>query len=109
MQALLISTYEMGRQPFGLASPAAWLRAGGWDVVCVDVSKERLRDAGGKSADVIAFHLPMHTATRLAAPVISKGRALKRAGRFCPYGLYSPLNGRWVRPAGGGAVFGGEF
>src|SRR5438094_3989956 len=25
--ALLISTYEMGRQPFGLASAAAWLRA----------------------------------------------------------------------------------
>ena len=27
MRALLISTYELGRQPFGLASPAAWLRA----------------------------------------------------------------------------------
>ena len=25
MRILLISTYEMGRQPFGLASPAAWL------------------------------------------------------------------------------------
>ena len=34
MRALLISTYEMGRQPFGLASPAAWLRAAGWDVAC---------------------------------------------------------------------------
>ena len=26
MRALLISTYELGHQPFGLASPAAWLR-----------------------------------------------------------------------------------
>ena len=41
--ALLISTYEMGRQPFGLASAAAWLRADGWDVAAVDVAKERLR------------------------------------------------------------------
>src|SRR2546427_3999501 len=27
LKVLLISTYELGRQPFGLASPAAWLRA----------------------------------------------------------------------------------
>ena len=27
MQVVLISTYELGRQPYGLASPAAWLRA----------------------------------------------------------------------------------
>src|SRR2546421_2070073 len=109
MQALLISTYQMGRQPFGLASPAAWLRAGGWDVVCVDVSKERLRDADVKSADVIAFHLPMHTATRLAAPVIAKARALNRSARICAYGLYAPLNGQWLRSIGVDAVFGGEF
>lgn len=31
MRALLVSTYEMGRQPFGLASPAAWLRDAGVD------------------------------------------------------------------------------
>jgi hypothetical protein len=29
MKAILISTYELGRQPFGLASPAAWLRDAG--------------------------------------------------------------------------------
>src|SRR5881296_2059492 len=109
MRALLISTYEMGRQPFGLASPAAWLRAGGWDVVCADVSKERLRDADVKSADVIAFHLPMHTATRLAAPVIAKARALNRSARICAYGLYAPLNASWLRSIGVDAVFGGEF
>ena len=28
----LISTYELGRQPFGLASPAAWLERAGLDV-----------------------------------------------------------------------------
>ena len=38
MRALLISTYDLGRQPFGLASPAAWLRREGVDVRCVDVS-----------------------------------------------------------------------
>src|ERR1035437_7803277 len=38
VQVLLVSTYEMGRQPFGLASPAAWLRAAGHDVTQADVS-----------------------------------------------------------------------
>ena len=51
MRALLISTYEMGRQPFGLASPAAWLRAAGSTVDCVDLSKEPLRDSLVAEAD----------------------------------------------------------
>src|SRR5919201_6017210 len=109
MQALLISTYDMGRQPFGLASPAAWLRAAGWQVVCADVSKERLREADVASADVIAFHLPMHTATRLAAPVIARCRAINRSARICAYGLYAPLNQSWLESIGVDAVFGGEF
>src|SRR5919197_488826 len=109
MQALLISTYEMGRQPFGLASPAAWLRAAGWKVVCADVSKERLREADVASADVVAFHLPMHTATRLAAPVIARCRAINRSARIGAYGLYAPLNQSWLESIGVDAVFGGEF
>src|SRR5688500_7253086 len=67
MRALLISTYDMGRQPFGLASPAAWLRRDGVDVRLVDVAKERLRSEDVATVDLVAFHLPMHTATRLAA------------------------------------------
>ncbi len=40
LKIVLISTYEMGRQPFGLASPAAWLRAAGAQVHCVDLAVE---------------------------------------------------------------------
>ena len=77
----LISTYELGRQPFGLASPAAWLRAAGWDVTCVDVAKERLPRRRRRAAELVGFHLPMHTATRLAAPVIRQGAAAQRPRR----------------------------
>src|SRR5439155_1234828 len=42
----------MGRQPFGLASPAAWLRARGWDVTCVDASKEKLQLPDGSRRTV---------------------------------------------------------
>jgi hypothetical protein len=40
--AFLISTYELGYQPFGLASPAAWLRRDGIDVTLVDLTKDKL-------------------------------------------------------------------
>lgn len=109
MRAVLISTYEMGRQPFGLASPAAWLREAGWAVDCVDVSKEPLREEVVADADLVGFYLPMHTATRLAAPVVAKVRRLNPSARLCAYGLYAPLNAEWLRSLGIDAVFGGEF
>src|SRR5215213_7208255 len=96
MRSLLVSTYEMGRQPFGLASAAAWLRAAGWDVACVDVAKEKLSKGQFASADLIAFHLPMHTATRLASPILAAARAENPAARICAFGLYAPLNEEWL-------------
>jgi radical SAM superfamily enzyme YgiQ (UPF0313 family) len=109
MRALLVSTYEMGRQPFGLASPAAWLRAAGWTVACVDVAKEQLRDDQAAEADLIGFYLPMHTATRLAAPIVEKVRRLNPSARLCAYGLYAPLNAKWLRSLGIDEVLDGEF
>jgi hypothetical protein len=109
VKAVLISTYEMGRQPFGLASPAAWLRAGGWDVACVDASKDKLHDELLQAADLIGFHLPMHTATRLAAPLVLRARSTSPSARICAYGLYAPLNEQWLKSIGVDAVFGGEF
>jgi radical SAM superfamily enzyme YgiQ (UPF0313 family) len=109
MHALLISTYEMGRQPFGLASPAAWLGAAGWTVWCADVAKDRLDEDRVRAADLVAFHLPMHTATRLAMPVIARVRGLNPGVRLCAYGLYAPLNGDALRALGVEDVLGGEF
>ena len=109
MHALLISTYELGRQPFGLASPTAWLRQAGWDVICVDLTKQRLPDDVVETASLIGFHLPMHTATRLAAPAIARVRRLAPSARICAYGLYAPLNAPWLRSIGVDEVLGGEF
>ena len=33
VKVVLVATYELGRQPWGLASASAWLRARGADVV----------------------------------------------------------------------------
>jgi radical SAM superfamily enzyme YgiQ (UPF0313 family) len=109
VRALLISTYDMGRQPFGLASPAAWLTDAGVDVACADLSKDRLQDSAVTAASLIAFFLPMHTATRLALPVIDHVRRLNPSAQLAAYGLYAPLNAALLRAHGVGHVLGGEF
>ena len=106
---LLVSTYELGRQPFALASAAAWLRAGGLTVTCVDAARQKLAEDALGAADLIAFHLPMHTATRLAAPIIATARRLNGSARICAFGLYAPLNAEWLRSIGVDKVIGGEF
>jgi radical SAM superfamily enzyme YgiQ (UPF0313 family) len=109
VRVLLVSTYDLGRQPFGLASPAAWLRREGFDVTCADVAKARLADDAILSAGLVAFYLPMHTATRLTAPLIERVRRVNPEAHICCYGLYASLNEAWLRERGVDSVLGGEF
>jgi radical SAM superfamily enzyme YgiQ (UPF0313 family) len=109
MRALLISTYELGRQPFGIASPAAWLKRAGVEVLVADLSRTRLDADVVRGADLVALFLPMHTATRLALPVIDRVRALNPSTHICAYGLYAPPNGELLRERGVSTILGGEF
>jgi len=109
VRVVLISTYEMGRQPFGLASPAAWLRAAGHDVTVADLSRGSLPMPAVEQAQLIAFFLPMHTATRLFSRVAGRVRAANPHARLCGYGLYAPLNEQMLRQAGVSTIIGGEF
>ena len=109
MQIVLINTYDQGRQPFGLASPAAFLRGAGHDVRCVDLTRETLQADAIGDAGLVAFFLPMHTATRLALPVIAKVRAANPSAHVCAYGLYAPLNAALLRESGVDTILGPEF
>jgi radical SAM superfamily enzyme YgiQ (UPF0313 family) len=109
MSVLLLSTYELGRQPFGLASPAAWLRRAGVDVRVGDLSRERLSGMPVEAATLVAFYLPMHTATRLALPVIDRVRERNPDAHLCAYGLYAPLAEDLLRTHGIQTILGGEF
>jgi len=62
-RVLLVSTYDLGRQPFGLASPAAWLSRTGVSVKCLDLSREPFRETVFEHVDFVGVYLPMHTAT----------------------------------------------
>lgn len=108
MNVVLINTYDLGRQPFGLASPAAWLRRAGVDVQAIDLSRQKLSEDGIAAAALIAFYLPMHTATRLALPVIDRVRAINPAAAICAYGLYASLNEELLRQHGVSIVLGPE-
>src|SRR5262245_47051627 len=109
MRVLLLATYELGRQPFGLASPSAWLRRAGADVVTVDTSRTPVDDRELAAASLIGIHLQMHTATRLAAPLIERIRRVNPHAHICCYGLYAPLNQDWLTAQGVHSVLGGEF
>jgi radical SAM superfamily enzyme YgiQ (UPF0313 family) len=106
---LLVSTYDLGRQPFGLASPAAWLREAGHQVECLDVTRTRAEDASIRAASLVAFFLPMHTATRMALPLVDRVRQVNPSAHICAYGLYAPLNGAILRERGVDTVLGPEF
>ena len=109
VRAVLIGTYDLGHQPFGLSSPAAWLRESGVQVTCLDLSRQALDAAAVGEADLVAFHVPMHTATRLALRVLPEVRALNPRACICFYGLYAVANEAHLRSLGVSVVLGGEF
>jgi radical SAM superfamily enzyme YgiQ (UPF0313 family) len=109
LKVLLISTYELGRQPFGLASPAAWLRADGFQTTSLDLSRQSLDEEAVRTARLIAFYLPMHTATRIAVRALERVRTLNPSAHLCGFGLYAPVNSGLLRRLGVGTILGGEF
>ena len=109
MNALLVSTYDLGRQPFGLASPAAWLEREGVSVRCLDLAVEALDEPAVRDAGLVGFYLPMHTATRIAQRIIPRVRALNPVTHLAGFGLYAAANREMLRALGVATVLGGEF
>ncbi len=109
MNVVLLSTYDLGHQPFGLASPAAWLREAGASVTCNDLALDDLNEQAVRDAALIAVYLPMHTATRLAGALVPRLKRLNPTAHVCFYGLYAPLNEEFLRRLGGRTILGGEF
>jgi len=108
-RVVLISTYDLGHQPFGLASPAAWLRAEGAEVTCLDLAVGPLSEPAVRDADMVALFAPMHTATRMVTAVLPRIRQLNPAAHVCVYGLYAPMNADHLLECGADSIIGGEF
>ena len=84
---LLISTYEQGHQPLGLAAPAAMLRADGHDVRTLDLSVETADPALYEWADLIGISTPMHTAARLGTALARQLREHGHGEKLAFYGV----------------------
>ena len=108
MKVVLINPYELGRQPFGLAEPAAWLKREGCDVHCLDLSLQMLEPAVLAGADLVAIYVAMHTATRIAVAALPRIKQLAPQAHLCVYGLYAPMNEEMLRGLGVETVLGGE-
>ena len=86
-KTVLINPYELGRQPFALAQPAAWLKKAGVQVACLDLSLQSLDPRTLAGAGLVAIYVGMHTATRIAVEAIPRIKALAPAAHLCVYGL----------------------
>ncbi len=109
MKITLINPYELGRQPFGLAEPAALLTGAGCQVNCCDLSIQKLDDCLSADTELVAVYVAMHTATRIAVEALPKIRQLSPRAALCVYGLYAPMNAELFRSLGVDTVIGGEF
>ncbi len=72
VKVLLVSTYELGHQPLGIAAPAGALRARGHDVRALDLAVDEWDPSLAVWADRVAVSVPMHTATRLAHEIAGR-------------------------------------
>jgi len=97
MNVLLLSLYELGRQPQHLASPAAALRRSGHDVEVVDLAVDELDIKSLDRADAVAISVPMHTAKRLGDDVTAQIRAYRPELPIAHYGLYAGIGDGQVR------------
>lgn len=109
MKITLVSPYELGRQPFGLAEPATLLQRAGHQVRCVDLSIQKLDSGIDAQTEVVAIYIAMHTATRIAVEALPKIRQLAPRAALCVYGLYAPMNVALFRGLGVQYLIGGEY
>ena len=106
---LLVSCYELGHQPAGIALPMELLRQAGFEAEAMDVSVEGFDAAKVKRAQFVGISVPMHTALRLGLRVAQEVRKLNPGCHICFYGLYASLNADYLLGDVADSVIGGEF
>src|SRR5918912_2395102 len=88
-EVLVVSCYELGRQPVAAAAALAELRRAGFRPAALDVSVQRVDEEALRRARLVAISVPMHTALRLGVAVAQRAR---EAAHVCFFGLYAQLN-----------------
>jgi radical SAM superfamily enzyme YgiQ (UPF0313 family) len=105
---LLVSCYELGHQPLGVAMPLAFLEQAGFAPDVIDIAVEAFDPDKVARAGLVAISVPMHTALRLGVRVAQRVREINPAARICFYGLYAALNAEYLLGHRADFCIGGE-
>ena len=106
---LLVSCYELGHQPLGVAWPRAFLERAGYAPDTLDLAVEPLDEDKVRRARLIAIAVPMHTALRVGVRAAERMRELNPGCIIVFSGLYAVLNDDHLLGGCADAVLGGEF
>ncbi|MEN3334028.1 MAG: hypothetical protein V7641_3393 [Blastocatellia bacterium] len=105
---LLVSCYELGHQPAGLAVPMGFLRRAGFAAEAMDISVEGFDEAKARRARFVGISVPMHTALRLGLRIAEQIRRINANCHICFYGMYATLNAAYLLDTVADSAIGGE-
>ena len=91
-EILVVSCYELGRQPVAAAGALAALESAGFLPAVQDVAVEKLSETALKQARLLLISAPMHTALQLGVRVAARAREINPSAHVAFFGLYAVLN-----------------
>ncbi len=107
IRILLVSCYDLGRQPVAVASAGAFLEQSGHEVDYLDLAVEE--DLPDRPYRLIGFSTPMHTALRVAVQAAAAFRRSSPGAHITFFGYYGWLNSEMLfRRSLADSVLGGE-
>ena len=111
-QVLLLSCYELGHQPFSLASTLGFLEREGIKATAIDLAVEDISAYASyiETARLVAISAPMHTALRLGIVAARQVREVNADLHLCFFGYYAGLNAEYLlRGSYADSTIAGEF
>ena len=111
-QVLLLSCYELGHQPFSLASTLGFLEREGVKAAAIDLAVEPMSAYASRieAARLVAISAPMHTALRLGTVAARQVREFNADVHVCFFGYYADLNAEHLlRCSYADSIIAGEF
>ena len=111
-KVLLISCYELGHQPFSLASPLKFMSDEGILVDSVDLAVEDINNYYDQiqSSLLIFVSVRMHNALRQGVRLSQKIRTINDRVHLCFYGDYAGLNAEYLlSDSHADSIISGEF
>jgi radical SAM superfamily enzyme YgiQ (UPF0313 family) len=105
---LLVSCYELGHQPAGLAVTMGFLRRAEFAAEAMDISVQGFDEAKASCARFVGVSVPMHTALRLGQRIAEQIRRVNPDCHICFYGIYATLNADYLLDTVADSIIGGE-